>query len=81
MKKFDSHNYREYDDFEKLALPFQGRMYRTALILTKSPCHAKELLKVTNLNARKHYNHRELGLSFGIWLVQLLMRNYMSSIQ
>jgi len=80
MKKLDFHNCKEHKYFETLALPFKGRLYRTALILTKSPRHAKELVQETYLSARKHYHHLELGIAFGVWLSQLLMNNYMSDM-
>ncbi|MBN2413059.1 hypothetical protein JXQ31_15335 [candidate division KSB1 bacterium] len=82
MKKSDLHYNKEHNKFEKLALPFQRRLYRTALILTKSSHHAKELVQETNLSARKLYYQLELStdFDFGVWLFQLLMNNYMSDL-
>ena len=75
MKKINPCHDKERDDFKRLALPFQRRLYRTALILTKSRRRAKELVQETNLNARRHYPRLPPGVNFGAWLYQLLMKN------
>jgi len=80
VKKLDFHNCKEHKYFETLAQPLQDRLYRTALILTKSPLHAKELVQETYLRARSHYHQLELGTAFGVWLSQLLINNYMSDM-
>jgi DNA-directed RNA polymerase specialized sigma24 family protein len=61
---------KEYHPFEALALPFKRRLYRTALILTKSSRHARELVQETYLSARKDYEQLEpdIDFDFGVWL-------------
>ena len=46
-KKMDVLNGEYVNDFEWLALSLQDRLYRTALILTKSPREAEQLVQET----------------------------------
>ncbi len=53
-KKMDVLNGEYVNDFEWLALSLQDRLYRTALILTKSPREAEQLVQETHMQS-KHF--------------------------
>lgn len=78
MKKTKFQNNKEPNTYEKLALPFQRRLYRTALILTKSSNLAEMLVIETNNNARKlyHQHNSDKNSNIGVLLFQLLMKNF-----
>lgn len=80
MNQSNSSEGKELNDFEKLALPFQNRLYRTALILTKSPRHAKELLQQTCADAKQEYHRLEPDANFGAWLSHLLLNHYIRNV-
>ena len=81
MKKSKVHNYKERHDFETLLIPFKRRLYRSALILTKNPRHAKTMVQETFKSARKHHSEIELDVNYGVWLYKLMINNYMSNIR
>ena len=67
----------EQDDFTKRALPFQKRFYRTALILTKSPLGAEQLLLMTSSYAKEKYCQFNPHTNFGVWLSQRLLAEHL----
>ncbi len=69
---------KELNDFGTLALPFQNSHYRTALILTRSPRNAKELVQQTYSYAQQKYRQLEPGADFGAWLFHLLLNYHIS---
>ncbi len=80
MKKTKFQNNKESNTYKKLALPFQRRLYRTALILTKSSNLAETLVVETNIKARKLYHQQKLDKNFniGVLLFQFLLKNFKS---
>ena len=72
----DFHHNEQLAEFESMAMPYQDRLYRTALLLTKNPRKAGQLIQVTTLQAKKTYHQLEPGTNFGAWLSQLLVKNF-----
>lgn len=58
-KKMDVLNGEYVNDFEWLALSLQDRLYRTALILTKSPREAEQLVQETYSHAKQTFHQLE----------------------
>lgn len=78
MKKLTTLPYgNDHDDFTKRALPFQERLYRTALILTKSPRGAEQLLLRTSSYAKEKFCQLKPHTNFGVWLFQLLLAEHL----
>ena len=63
-------------EFETLIQPFNERLYRTALIMTKSPSTAKELVQETYLTAWQSYHTVGRYSNFGGWLSRLLVHRF-----
>ena len=58
-KKLYVQNQEEPKEFESLVQLYQEPLYRTALILTKSPRGAKELIHKTYSHAKQKYHQLE----------------------
>jgi len=65
--------HEESVELDSLLILFQKRLYRTALILTKSPHAAMELLQEVYLQARQKYQQLTPNTHLGLWLSQLLI--------
>ncbi len=78
MKKSNFSIKKEKKEYTTLAQPFQRRLYRTALILTKNHNLAIDVVKATNQNAEEQYAflNTENNFDFKVWLFQLLMNNF-----
>ena len=72
----DSHHEEQRIKFETIARPYQERLYRTALILTKSPREAEKLTSETFLDARKTSHKVETDPTFGCWLSTILVKKF-----
>ncbi len=77
-KKLYVQNQEELKEFESLVQIYQDRLYRTALILTKSPRGAKELIHETYSHAKQKYHQLEPDTNLGAWLSQLLVQNFVN---
>lgn len=69
----DSHHEEQRIKFETIARPYKERLYRTALILTKSPREAEKLTNETFVHARKTSHKLESDSDFGYWLSTILV--------
>ncbi|NIR48984.1 hypothetical protein GWO43_11155 [candidate division KSB1 bacterium] len=69
----DKVEHQESAELNSLLKLFQKRLYRTALILTKSPHAARDLLQEVYLRARQEYQQLTPNTHFGLWLSQLLI--------
>jgi DNA-directed RNA polymerase specialized sigma24 family protein len=69
-------NREELDGFETRLAPLKERLYRTAMILTKSPGAAETLLKETCRQARHLYAGSRPKNYFGYWISHILLRNF-----
>ncbi len=77
-KKLYVQNHEEVDEFESIIKPYRDRLYRTALILTKSPRDAKELIHKTYSHAKQKYHQLEPDTNLDAWLSQLLVQNFVN---
>ena len=75
LKKLGVHS---GNDFEKVALTVLKRLYRTALILTKSPSDAEQLIRETYSQAKQKYHQLEPDTNLNAWLTQLLVKNFIN---
>ncbi len=76
-KKIEKEPRISRQEFETLLQPNE-RLYRTALIMTKSPNPAKELVDQTHLTAWRGYAKVGRYSNFGSWLSGLLGRRFCS---
>ncbi len=70
----DSHHEEQRIKFETIARPYKERLYRTALILTKSPREAEKLTSEIFVHARKTSHKLESDSDFGYWLSTILVK-------
>lgn len=75
-KKMDVLNGEYVNDFEWLAVSLQDRLYRTALILTKSPREAEQLVQETYAHAKQKFHQLEPGTKFGVWISKILIYKF-----
>ena len=75
LKKLGAH---KGDDFETVASTVFERLYRTALILTKSPSDAEQLIRETYSHAKQKYHQLEPDTNLNAWLTQLLVKNFIN---
>lgn len=72
----DSHHEEQHIKFETIARPYKARLYRTALILTKSPREAEKLTSETFVHARKTSHKLESDPNVGSWLSTILAKKF-----
>ncbi len=75
LKKLGMHT---GDDFETVAWTVFERLYRTALILTKSPSDAEQLIRETYSHAKQKYHQLEPDTNLNTWLTHLLVKNFIN---
>jgi len=63
-------------NFKTFFQPYKKRLYRTALILTKNPQRAEELVQEVYLKAKQGYRQLSAITNFGCWLSELLVKTY-----
>ena len=66
------------DDFETVAWTVLQRLYRTALILTKSPSDAEQLIREIYSHAKQKYHQLEPDTNLNAWLTHLLVKNFIN---
>ncbi len=80
-KKLYVQNHEDLDEFRSMVMLYQVRLYRTALILTRHPLDAKELIHKTYLHARQNFHQHEPGPNFGAWLSEILVNQFIKKIK
>jgi len=63
-------------DFKTIFQPYRKRLYRTSLVLIKSPNRAEELVEEVYLKAKQSYRQLSPITNFGCWLSELLVKIY-----
>ena len=62
--------------FDRIAQQYLDRLYRTAIILTKSPQEADQLIQQTYSQAKKYFHQLEPGTNFGSWISKILVNTF-----
>jgi len=65
--------------FERDALPYRGRMYPTALRMTRNPVDAEDLIQETFTRAYASFGQFQPGTNLKAWLYRILTNAFLSS--
>jgi hypothetical protein len=63
-------------EFESRFCPFVNRIYRSALIVTKSPSRARLLVREIFQNAWQSYQQQKPAAEFSRWLAKLIHQSF-----
>ncbi len=79
--KIENHQREKLEEFETHIQPIMERIYRTALIMTKNPRKAEELVQETFSNAWTEYRQGESGINFKSWMSRILLSTFVNGYQ
>jgi len=63
-------------EFESRFCPFVNRLYRSALIVAKSPSRAKQLVREICQKAWQSYRQQKPAAEFSRWLAKLIHQSF-----
>lgn len=72
------HDKEKRQHFEAVAFNYMDDLYRTALVMTRNPWDAEDLVQETYLRAYRFFNRFKKGTNFRAWILKILTNLYIN---